>query len=132
MRESNDGGPFNMVGRFLFALCCTLCVSPHVFCLIGKWDRTAFVTPEYCQWGSASVAKHEDVIEHNFFLMGPYFGVSTPRLAQLRCLLAHNKWLHSTQGNYGLDFDDGTRNMTTRNLLGSAGIACSAEILVLA
>jgi hypothetical protein len=37
------------------------------------------VTPEFCQWGDASVAKHEDVIEHNFFLMGPYFGVSFPR-----------------------------------------------------
>jgi hypothetical protein len=65
----------------------------HTHCaLYTQHDRTTFVTPEFCQWGDASVEKHEDLIEHNFFLMGPYFG-----------------------GNYGLDFDDGTRNMTTAN-----------------
>ena len=36
--------------------------------------------------------KHDDVIEHNFIVLGPYNGA-----------------------NYGLDFDDGTRNLSITN-----------------
>ena len=39
-----------------------------------------------------SVEKHDDVIEHNFIVLGPYNGA-----------------------NYGLDFDDGTRNLSITN-----------------
>ena len=67
VRETNDAGPFN------------------------QWDRTTYITPSHCQWGNATTEKHEDIMENNFFLLGPF-----------------------TAANYGLDFDDGTRNMTAR------------------
>lgn len=68
VRETNDAGPFN------------------------QWDRTTFITPEFCQWGDGTTQKHQDIMEHNLILLGPF-----------------------TAANYGLDFDDGTRNVTARS-----------------
>ena len=51
--------------------------------------------------------KHDDVIEHNFIVLGPYNGA-----------------------NYGLDFDDGTRNLSITNniVYGASGSAVRYDL----
>ena len=66
---------------------------------INMWDRTPFITPEHCFWGEPSVEKHTDIMDRNLILLGPY-----------------------NAANYGLDFDDGSRNITvTQNVVYGGG-----------